>query len=219
MMSTTPATIIEENIGSGKTLLLVYEAKGRFEEKVHQLKEILKNDFKVVLLRVAKFSEIDWQLFADSLADTIIDSKLKNFSLISFGSVSSLTIHFYLKYQKLVRSIIFVDALTRPHPSTLTRIIDKIEAYLPMGLPFRSFGSSFNGKPFLQRVRCPCLVITTTHATEQHLADAEILHLTLPTAWTGKVASQNFSLELHELIKDFQNVAAKRPQKNLASNG
>ena len=68
-----------------------------------------------------------------------------------------------------------VDATTRPHPSTWTRLITRIESLLPIGLPLRSSDVVFNGKPFLQRIRCPVLVLSTAQATPYQMAEAKVL--------------------------------------------
>lgn len=209
---------IEEVAGRGRKIVIVYEQEGRLEAIAGATAHLLPESVQTYLVSIKPFAEQDWQERAHDLEQALLLAKIKNACLVGFASASSLVIHCCLNQPKLVRSLVLVDATTRPHPSRITRIIDKIENYLPVGLPFRSHRRTFNAAPFLQRIRCPAAVVTTSSASSYHLEEAEIFKSLLPTAWTRPITADKSSEDLSKFICDFQDVAAKRPQKNLGRN-
>lgn len=199
--------------GSGKTIVSVYEknhSSGQFAETIARS---LPESFRSILLEVDSFHERNWQERARELEDYITSMGVRFACFVSYGSVGSLTQHLYLALPRAVRSMVMIDPTTRPHPSRWTRIVSSIEEHLPVGLPFRSADSVFNSRPFLQRFRCPILILTTAHATGYQQAEARILLDTLPTAWHETVQNTAITSRIPELLIDFQAVAVKSPQR------
>lgn len=199
--------------GSGKTIVSVYEKSHSSGQFADAIARSLPDSYRSILLEVDSFDERNWQERARELEDCISGMGLRFACFVSYGSVGALTQHLYLALPRAVRSMVMVDPTTRPHPSRWTRIVSALEEHLPVGLPFRSADSVFNSRPFLQRFRCPVLILTTTTATGYQQAEARILLDTLPTAWHETVQSTEIDSRIPELLIDFQAIAVKSPQR------
>jgi hypothetical protein len=204
---------IISDAGKGKAIIVVYEKRRNYSSLATAVIESLPKTSRLTLLAVEPFDEKSWQKRASQLEETITDLKVRYGCFLTFGGVSALVQHLYLALPKTVRSLVLVDATTRPHPSLLTRILSSLEAHLPIGLPFRSSDAVFNGKPFLQRFRCPVLILSTDLASHYQKLEAEILLNTLPTSWKKGISGTKPELEIPQLVIDFQSVAAKSPQR------
>jgi hypothetical protein len=82
---------------------------------------------------------------------------------------------------------------------------------LPLGLPFRKDSKGFDARSYLQRIRCPTLVITTSDAERDLQAQAEHESRALATAWFDSIDN---SIDFMARLVAFMEVPAKRPQKN-----
>lgn len=109
-----------------------------------------------------------------------------------------------------------VDSPTRPHPTWVERLIDRLEEWLPFGLPLRIGAKGFNIKAYLHRLRCPVLLIATGRVGAFVRSDLQMSALRAPTAWSVSLeGSEDEQLEqLSEALLVFQDVPAKCPQKN-----
>ena len=120
---------------------------------------------------------------------------------------------------KSVRSLVLIDPETRPSPSFRDRVIGGIEEYLPLGLPFRGSTPGFDCKPFLQRVRCPVLLVGTPQASDYQVSQKAVFARELPTAWGVAIGNRQDVAEIVRLISEFQDVPAKCPQRRVSSVG
>ncbi|MCB9030296.1 MAG: hypothetical protein H6619_04530, partial [Deltaproteobacteria bacterium] len=118
---------------------------------------------------------------------------------------------FVLKNRKMVRRIVLLNSTTRPHPSLRERFLAWAEKNLPLGLPFRLGSLAFDSRCFLQRIRCPALVLVTGDASQYVRQQAEYLSSHLPTSWFSELLRGS---TLSEKIELFLDVPAKCPQKN-----
>ena len=100
----------------------------------------------------------------------------------------------------------------------MTKVIDWIESHLPLGLPLRPTNEAFDSRPFLHRLRCPVLIVSTLQAGMVLRAEAAAMHRRIPNAVLTELR-QNLQLgpqhELGVLVKDLLQRPVKRPQKNL----
>jgi hypothetical protein len=122
---------------------------------------------------------------------------------------------------KLFRRAVLIDPRSRVHPTFKEQLIDKIESYLPVGLPFRASTIGFNSRPFLHRIRCPILVLISKSASLFSQSESEYIGRKIPNCYIQRLGSFNvfskrnvFSEEILKLLSEFQETSAKRPQKN-----
>ena len=201
-----------ENKGKGRSFIILHEER-RYSDFAHEVTEALSNKSKVVRIEIAIVNEKNWAKITKSLEACFDEEKIRQASIVAFGSASAIAQHLSLLSQKRVRSLILVDAETRPHPGAWSRVTDWLEKNLPLGLPLRSNSEAFDGKPFLQRIRCPVMVVTSPEADSYTLSEAETLLERLPISWGSKLSENNSADELARLAVEFQDIRAKCPQK------
>lgn len=122
---------------------------------------------------------------------------------------------------KLFRRAVLIDPRSRVHPTFSEQVIDKIESYLPVGLPFRASSKGFNSRPFLHRIRCPILVLISKSASLFSQSESEYIARKIPNCYLQKLQAteyfsnnSGFSEEIFKLLAEFHETSAKRPQKN-----
>lgn len=137
---------------------------------------------------------------------------IKQVSLLGIGNAGPVSLSLALAHRKRIRRLILIDSPVRPDITKREKIMSWLEYSLPLGLPFRRVGKGFDGRSYLQRIRCPSLVVTTLGATQDVKSQAEIAGKSLATAWYYELTSNQ---EFKEKLKDFLDVPAKRPQKSI----
>ena len=214
----TEATRILHDQGNGKAIVYVVERGSRYQPAATAIARQTDVAYRSILIEVQSFTETTWQHRAEELASVLQEARIRFACMVALGGVSALVQHLYLASPKTIRSLVLVDATTRPHPSLWTRFLSALEAQLPIGLPFRSKDVVFNGQPFLQRFRCPVLILSTSAATSYRRAQAQILLDTLPTAWKEEIPWEHIADIAPSLIAEFQSVAVKSPQRSRATD-
>ncbi len=224
--------IVRTDTGTGRPCVVVHEA-GSALSLVEPLVRDLSNRGRVLLLESPVVSDANWELLTDSILELLQTASIRHCSFVSFGACGALVQAVALRSLRLARTIVLVDACTRAHPSQFSRLIDQIESRLPLGLPLRLSSNGFDAKPFLQRIRCPVLVVISPYATPHERAQAAVLEAGLPTAWMlslspgnvapGNVAPDNAApdnaaQDLSQVVAEFQDVPAKCPQKRAAAS-
>ena len=202
-----------KDAGKGRAFVIVYESE-IYKRMAELLSEEISASTRCLLLRSSEITDFNWREASAELQNFLLQKSLRQASFVAFAAASSLVMHMALCDLKQVRSLTLIDACTRPHPTLAQRFIDRVESFLPLGLPLRSKDKGFDAKAFLQRLRCPILVLVSSNAGLYARSQAEIFKKGLPTAWSLELGSANQSQELKELILDFQKVPAKCPQKN-----
>ena len=201
-----------ENKGKGRSFIILHEEE-RYNDFAHEVTEALSNKSKVVRIEMPIVNEKNWAEITRSLETCFDEEKIRQASIVAFGSASTIAQHLSLLSQKRVRSLILVDAETRPHPGPWSKMTDWLEKQLPLGLPLRSNSEAFDGKPFLQRIRCPVMVVTSPEADSYTLFEAETLLERLPISWRSELSVDDSANQLARLAVEFQDVRAKCPQK------
>ncbi len=200
-----------DNQKQGRPFLILYNSELE-KLRAEKLYDSLAQKTRTVLIRLSEITENNWQDLTGQLLATYSSLGLKQASLVSFGAVGAIVQNLALVSPKSVRAMVLVDAATRPNPSAFQRIIDTVEQWLPMGLPFRSDVSGFDSRPFAQRLRAPVLVISTERSTPYLRAQASLLTQRLPTSWFFELSGDNAQDKLCELVLQFEEVPAKCPQ-------
>jgi pimeloyl-ACP methyl ester carboxylesterase len=169
---------------------------------------------RTVRITVSSYPPEQWALVAEELFTTLSTLSIRQAHLVSCGAGgSALAQALMLAKPKLVRTMILVDPATRAMPTILDRAIERVERALPLGLPFRSTQIGFDSKPYLQRMRCPVLIVTTARASAYENGEAATLVASLPTAWVAHIErSEQEAQYLLSQWRAFQETPAKCPQ-------
>ena len=206
---------ILQDRGQGRPYIAFFENRDHYQEYLRNFKEFELKSSRTIIFECNPLSDLNWNNSYLELTKTLDNLKIKQAAFITFGATCTLIQNLALQDLKSVRTIVFIDATCRPHPSKLMRIADKIEDSLPLGLPLRMQNQSFDAKPFLHRIRCPVLVVITDKASGYQREQAAVLAAGLPSAWSVEV-KDSFDLgEFARMIEDFQEVPVKCSQKNI----
>lgn len=205
--------VLEKEQGKGRAFIVLYE-ENTYSDFASGLFGVLAQETRTLLVKSPVITNSNWAPLTISLQKLLLDNSIRQASFVCFSAASALVLNLCLLELKFIRTLVIVDACTRPHPTLLSRFIDKLENYLPLGLPLRSFSQAFDAKSFLQRVRCPVLVVTSSRAGAYLKFQAEAFHSQLPTGWVQNLSSQNEVQELNQHVLEFQKIQAKCPQGN-----
>jgi len=200
--------------GKGRSFVIIFE-RGHYSSFATSLSTVVAEKARVVLLEVDLITKSNWPLLSEEVQARLKELSIRQASFIGFGAAGSLVQNIYLLQPRLIRTVVLIDASTRPHPDFFTRVTERLERTLPLGLPLRKHQKGFDSKPFLHRIRCPTLIVKSSQSTVYQRSEAEVLSSGLPTSWLLSLESENEVNELEEHVSLFQDVPAKRPQKNL----
>lgn len=198
--------------GKGRSFILLSEP-GLYRNISNCLAEEIAKGTRCINLEVPNINKDNWPDVTSDLIRFLELKSIRQASFVAFAGAASILLNLALIDLKLVRSMVLVDASTRPNPNIFQKFIDKVENFLPLGLPLRSYGKDFDSKSFLQRLRCPVLILSTINATNYINSEKELFKTGLPTAWAVSVSSENQVQQIHEAVMDFQKTPAKCPQK------
>ena len=205
---------IVSDAGKGRTFVVLFE-RGNYDHLAQTLAESLAAKSRSLLLECAFVSDSNWQALTNELHQQLKNLNIRQCSLVGFGPASSIIQNLCLQDLRLVRTAVLVDASFRPHPTFISRVIDRIERALPLGLPLRQRLTGFDSKPYLQRIRCPVLVVSTAQSSELSRSQSQCLAQALPTSWRTELVAEVGADELCQQVLEFQEVPARCPQKNL----
>jgi hypothetical protein len=204
-------SLIKEG-GKGRAFVIFSESSTSAELTSHLFDALVQRS-RTLLVECDDITDDNWQELTVRLSELLGENGLRQASFVGFGPSCALIQNLAINQLKLVRTIVLVDGTTRPHPTLMSRVIDRIERSLPLGLPFRSKSNGFDGRSFLQRIRCPALVVSSRSATPFLEAQAKVLAIHLPTSWHVVLSQSDQASELADLVLEFEGVPAKCPQK------
>ena len=163
--------------------------------------------------------------FAEIILDEIEKLGMKRITLIGIEDGASVVQALSILDPRLFRRAILIDPRSRVSPGIGTKVVDWIEKFLPVGLPFRAMNKDFDSRPFLHRIRCPILVALSPQENFYNMRESSYIASKIPNCYLVKTKSNpieadgdRFSSEFLDLLKEFQDSPAKRPQKNLTSS-
>ena len=207
--------------GKGRAFICLVDSSESYGELVRELvgplseKGRVSKKGRVILLECQKVDDSSWRQLSEDLRELLAQLKVRSASFLGAGAACTLLQNAYLENPKLVRTLCFLDSSTRPHPSVWMRLIDWTERRLPLGLPFRFRTEGFDVKPFLQRIRCPVLVVESWKANSYISSELRQFENRLPNSWYFLLEKKEGLLEFSSVLSEFQDLPAKRPQKNV----
>lgn len=199
--------------GRGRAFVLLRE-QGNYQHLRDVLLAGEQAAGRIVALSSDKVTASNWEIMSSAFAEECDRLSIRQGLFAGCGDAATLIMHLALHDPRRVRLMVLIDATTRPHPSSFERALASLESHLPMGLPFKSKEVGFDARSYLQRIRCPVLVLTTSKATSYHIEEARILADTLPTAWYLQIES-GAEDSIAGIVQEFQAVPARCPQKNI----
>ena len=202
--------------GSGRPFIIVVEDSA-YIEFASAAASVIELRARVLLFETVKITAGNWRELAGNLLLQLKQYNVRQASFIGFAAAAHLVQEACLLDLKSVRTVVLVDPTSRPHPSLFSRLIDRLEQYLPLGLPLRGERREFDGRALLQRIRCPVLLVLSSQATSLSRVDVPIMADRMPTCWQVKLVSAQPTNEFAELVLEFQEVPAKCPQRVRAS--
>jgi len=199
--------------GKGRTFILLEPAE-IYRPYADDLVAALSERCRVLHYEVASFSAVQWILASDEFIQLMSKTGVRQCSILAFGSCSTLAQIYSLSNLRSIRTLVLVDSVPRPYPGLLERVSDRLEKLLPLGLPMRGSSKGFLGSAFLQRIRCPSLLILSPAANSYATEQFEQMLEGLPTAWGVKMESWGEFGQIINAVLEFQQVPARCPQKN-----
>lgn len=172
-------------------------------------------------LELWKFTGVDPKAeqiedITEELISAATAANLRRLTLLGIDWGGSVVVQYCSDQPRNMRRALFWNARARLRRTSMDRVVEWIEQYLPLGLPLRPLSKAFDPRPILHRVRCPALVIVEESSDESLIAESEFLGARIPNAWVKKIKIQNLAAEFEEFLE----VPTKQPQKNLrAGNG
>ncbi len=199
--------------GKGRAYVVLTERSG---DALVPLCRKLSQGSRCLLLQLksARTSE-ELNLRVQAVLEVLTEANIRQFSCVGLQDSCVVVLQLALKQPKRIRTLVLIDAVTRPHPTALERLYDRIESYLPLGLPFRVRSKGAHFKPFVQRLRCPVLVVRTKEFSSYLENEFQALLSLLPTSWAIRWPTYPEPEGIIEAIEQFQDVPVKCPQKNL----
>jgi pimeloyl-ACP methyl ester carboxylesterase len=185
---------------------------------VSAVAEQIARTARSIVVKSQSITSDSWRTLSEALVSTIAQIGVRQASLIGMGAGATLAQNIALIEPKTVRSMVVVDAASRPHPSVWDRFIDALEARLPFGLPLRLGSKGFNVRSYVHRFRCPLLIVSTRRASTFIRDELKQLALLSPTAWRvdlAEIPSAEEAPFFAETVIAFQETPVKCPQKNL----
>lgn len=183
----------------------------------------LATEFKVLSLTSPLPTMEQVVEYADAVERELKQLGVKRTTLLGAGAGASVAQALAVFHPTIVRRVILVDPTARLSPSLGMRIIDRIEHFLPFGLPLRKLSSAFDSRPFLHRLRCPTLILSTPNSGLFLRQQAAYLAKKIPNARLRELTSsavdarRHWSDPLSAEIKLWSDTPAKRSQKPLSN--
>lgn len=204
---------ISHDVGAGRNFVVIVE-EGTVERVVPELLARISKRARVVVLTTPPIQAHAWEGAVRGIRQTLSALGIRHASFVGCHTATIPVQYFMLVEPKLVRTAVLLEPETRPHPDFFQRFADRVERVLPLGLPLRLRRAGFDGRPFLHRMRCPVLVVTTAGVSAYIRAEAEVMSALLPTAWKIEVLGSALEIDFALLVEQFQEVPARVPQRS-----
>ena len=202
--------------GSGRPFIIVVEGN-EYMGFATAAANAISRRARVLLFETVTITAKNWRELAGNLLLQLKQLAVRQASFIGFAAAAHLIQEACLLDLKSVRTVVLVDPTSRPHPTMFSRLVDRIEEYLPLGLPLRGERLEFDGRALLQRIRCPALLVLSARASGLSRADVPTMADRMPTCWKVELGDMQPTDEFADLVLEFQDVPAKCPQRARAA--
>lgn len=203
---------------SSGTVIFLPPSKGK-PRWLEDVKGSLLDRFDVVTLRSALPAHGQIDSYSSKLIDKLADAGVRRVTVVGVGGGGALAQNLAVEFPTVVRRLVLLNATARVSPGLRTRLMDRVEKFLPLGLPLRAAGDDFDARPVLHRVRCPVIVGLSADAPAYEQAQATYLTRVIPSAWYVALPREDrpkeFAAGLIDSFDEFLTVPGRRPQKSL----
>lgn len=202
----------------GASTLIVLPGTEMNEQEAQALAEPLRDEFTVFVLTSAPPSVDKVLPYVDTFSRALAAHKIKRATLFGLGAGSAVAQAVAVMYPKVIRRLVLLNPTARMAPGLFTRIIDRVESFLPLGLPLRPLSDDFDSRPMLHRIRCPVLILVSGIEGEFVRNQGKYIAEKIPNSWLQEIADagigprHELSDELSRYLVDFLQVPPKRPQ-------
>lgn len=200
--------LIEGDEGAGRTVVVLY-TEDCYRDHAVALELSLAPARRVVRIKTAPVDDGSRQRVTSAFAEALAERQIRHAHIVAFGSATIPVQAFCLAQPKVVRSLILVDGRSRVPRAPSKQILDRLESSLPLGFPFRNPSGTFDSRAFLQRVRCPVLLLASPSADDTIREEQRLFAKLLPTCWYHILDSG----ELAVAIERFLEMPVRCPQK------
>lgn len=212
-----PEVRIVSDAGSGRVFVVVFDDEA-YSPLVQSISVSIAQSARAVIVKTSSVTADTWATLSERFQETLTEMKVRQASFVGIAAGATIVQDLALICPKLIRTLIIIDSSLRPHPSRFERLLDRLEASLPFGLPLRLGSQGFNVRAHAHRLRCPMLLVSTGRASRFVSSELHRLGRVAPTAWYVAIHSDDVVDEAKELasyVLAFQDTPAKCPQKNL----
>jgi pimeloyl-ACP methyl ester carboxylesterase len=212
-----PEVRILSDEGAGRAFVVVFDDDA-YGPLVRSIGCTIAQSSRAVIVRISSVTAETWRMLAERFESMLSEIKVRQASFVGIAAGATIVQDLALMSPKLVRTLVIIDASLRPHPSRFERLLDRVEASLPFGLPLRLGSQGFNVRAYAHRLRCPMLLVSTSRASRFVSNELHALGRVAPTAWYVDIQKHGVVEEARELasyVLAFQDTPAKCPQKNL----
>ncbi|MCB0345235.1 MAG: alpha/beta hydrolase [Bdellovibrionales bacterium] len=203
---------------SRSALLVIKDLTGK-NKSVCSVFGRLNSDFKTYVLESPLPSVDEVAEYSDTLSQTLLNSGVRRATVFGIGAGATVAQSLAIIAPKVVRRLVLLDATPRLAPGFLCKTVDRIERFLPLGLPLRRLRAHYDSRPMLHRIHCPTLLLLSKQAGQYEQQQAQYIRSKIPNSWFKRISNiynedrTEFSEELQELLTTFLQVPVKRPQK------
>jgi hypothetical protein len=177
-------------------------------------------DIQFVIAGEYPDSGLEVEEYVDAVAEWISEKGIRWLYCVGIDDGSLFAQAIAIRHSRLVRRMLLVNPRTRRTESNSGMLLDKLESYIPCGLPLRVKDDDFDSRADIHRVHTPTLVLCSESPGSYGSGQAEFLSERLPNAWKGRMDfsdSADCSVILEQILKEaisFRDVPVKSPQKN-----
>jgi hypothetical protein len=194
--------------GSGRTTVLLHERKHGVDLSS------IKVSNRLIEIETEEVTESNWKEISNLVGRVFEERELRQVSFVCYQDLSSVAFRHSIDEGKFVRSLLLIEPICSPHPTLKDRLINKIEEFLPLGLPLRTLTKGFHAPSFLHRVRCPTAVVIRKRCSNYVKQQGSFIVKSVPTALLYETDSIELKdIDVTHFLDQLSVIQARCPQK------
>jgi hypothetical protein len=148
--------------------------------------------------------------------DILVESLgLRHVHLVAVDEATPAAQFLAISRPALVASLLLGNPQFRARSSVIERLVQFLEQLLPLGLPLRTGKDRFFSAAYLQRIRCPVLVVWDRPQTEKG-SHASTLVSQLPLGWEVVLDRGDGGASIQDMVNTFREVRVRCPMRRKA---